>query len=249
MVEMGENRTPRPEHSRRELPTGISGLLGFRDAGPRPAGCSARYPVAPLGSLTPLTGVGDAAPPLMTSSPSGEVGRRRCSLLFKQRGRNCRCQLQACSLIYEACEQPRPAILGPRALSKPDIPTNRLAIDSTRSTDRCEHLFDVSANVHADDLPRCVSPLYRRLLSVMGSPARGSCAVGITTAAKRHLGRDSWQETPIRPGRGYRRIRPAVFDSRSSSRRMSRSAIERRLSCVFLPRPTPSSSLARPRRM
>src|SRR3990170_4742469 len=93
MVEMGENRTPRPEHVPRELPTGISGLLALRDAGPQPAGCFARYPVMPLGSLTPLTGVGDAAPPLMTSSPSGEGGRGRCSLP-KQRGRNYRCQLQ-----------------------------------------------------------------------------------------------------------------------------------------------------------
>src|SRR5688500_4318875 len=73
--------------------------LRFRVADPRPAGCLACYPVMPLGSLTPLTGVGDAAPPLMTSSPSGEVGRRRCSLRFRQRGRNCRCQLQACSLF------------------------------------------------------------------------------------------------------------------------------------------------------
>jgi len=64
VVEMGENRTPRPEPSRRRLPTGISGLLALRVAGPRPAGCSACYPVLPLGSLTPLTGVGDAAPPL-----------------------------------------------------------------------------------------------------------------------------------------------------------------------------------------
>jgi hypothetical protein len=93
LVEMGENRTPRPEHGCRELPTGISGQLAFRDAGPRPAGCFACYPVMPLGSLTPLTGVGDAAPPLMTSSPSGEDGRRQCSLP-KQRGRNYRCQLQ-----------------------------------------------------------------------------------------------------------------------------------------------------------
>src|SRR5579859_2209104 len=68
--------------------------FGFRVADPRPAGCSACYPVMPLGSLTPLTGVGDAAPPLMTSSPSGEGGRRRCSLT-KQRRRNCCCQLLA----------------------------------------------------------------------------------------------------------------------------------------------------------
>ena len=33
-----------------------------------------------------------------------------------------------CPLFYEACEQPRPAIPGPRALSKPDIPTNRTAL-------------------------------------------------------------------------------------------------------------------------
>src|ERR671919_1225377 len=125
MVEMGENRTPRPEHVPRELPTGISGLLALHVAGPRPAGCTACYPVMPLGSLTPLTGVGDAAPPLMTSSPPGEVGRRRCSL-SKQRGRNCRCQLLACPRFNEACGRPRPAILGPRALSKPDIPTNRM---------------------------------------------------------------------------------------------------------------------------
>jgi len=80
LVEMGENRTPRPEPSRRRLPTGISGLFALRHAGPQPAGCSARYPAIPFGSLTPLTGVGGAAPPLMTSSPSGEVGRCRCSL-------------------------------------------------------------------------------------------------------------------------------------------------------------------------
>src|SRR5438477_6478731 len=91
---MGENRTPRPEPSRRRLPTGISGLLALRDAGPQPAGCSACYPVVPFGSLTSLTGVGGAAPPLMTSSPSGEGGRCRCSLT-KQRGRNCCCQLLA----------------------------------------------------------------------------------------------------------------------------------------------------------
>ena len=101
MVEMGENRTPRPEHVPRELPTGISGLLAFRDAGPQPAGCFARYPVVPLGSLTSLTGVGDAAPPLMTSSPSGEGGRSRCSL-SKQRERTDGCQLLACPRIYEA---------------------------------------------------------------------------------------------------------------------------------------------------
>src|SRR5919108_4374143 len=94
MVEMGENRTPRPEHVPRELPTGISGQLALRVSGPRPAGCTDCYPVTPLGSLTSLTGVGDAAPPLMTSPPSGEVERRRCSL-SKQRGRNCRCQLLA----------------------------------------------------------------------------------------------------------------------------------------------------------
>ena len=141
MVEMGENRTPRPEHVPRELPTGISGLLALRCAGPRPAGCFARYPVMPLGSLTSLTGVGDAAPPLMTSSPSGEGGRRRCSLP-KQRGRNCRCQLQACSLFYEACEQPRPAIPGSRALSKPDIPTNRSDAQFIRPMRRSEHPFD-----------------------------------------------------------------------------------------------------------
>ena len=33
--------------------------LRFRVAGPRPGGCFACYPVMPLGSLTPLTGVGD----------------------------------------------------------------------------------------------------------------------------------------------------------------------------------------------
>src|SRR6186997_1755019 len=74
--------------------------LAFRVAGPRPAGCFACYPVMPLGSLTPLTGVGDAAPPLMTPSPSGEVRRRRCSLLFRQRGRNYRCQLQAIARCF-----------------------------------------------------------------------------------------------------------------------------------------------------
>ena len=55
----------------------------------------------PCGSLTPLTGVGDAAPPLMTSSPSGEGGRRRCSLT-KQREQTDGCQLLACPRIYEA---------------------------------------------------------------------------------------------------------------------------------------------------
>ena len=45
VVEMGENRTPRPEPSRRGLPTGVSGLLAFRVAGPRPTGCSTGYPV------------------------------------------------------------------------------------------------------------------------------------------------------------------------------------------------------------
>src|SRR3990170_5975965 len=90
---MGENRTPRPEHVPRELPTGISGQLALRVADPRPAGCLACYPVMPLGSLTSTTGVGGAAPPLMTSSPSGGGGRGRCSLP-KQRGRNYRCQLQ-----------------------------------------------------------------------------------------------------------------------------------------------------------
>jgi hypothetical protein len=67
--------------------------LRIRVADPRPAGCLACYPVMPLGSLTPLTGVGGAAAPLMTSSRPGERGPRRCSLP-KQRGRNYRCQLQ-----------------------------------------------------------------------------------------------------------------------------------------------------------
>src|SRR5918996_121397 len=150
---MGENRTPRPEHSRRELPTGVSGLLRVSPLpGPRPAGSRAGYPVAPLGSLTPLTGVGDAAPPLMTSSPPGEGGRRRCSLP-KQRGRNYRCQLQACPRFNEACGRPRPAILGPRALSKPDIPTEPNEFDSTRPMVECEHLFWVLSfpeRVHLD---------------------------------------------------------------------------------------------------
>ena len=125
MVEMGENRTPRPEHVPRELPTGISGQLAFRVADPRPAGCLACYPVVPLGSLTPLTGVGDAAPPLMTSSPSGEGGRRRCSLRLSSEGVTIVASYSNCPLFYEACEHPRPAIPGSRALSKPDIPTNR----------------------------------------------------------------------------------------------------------------------------
>ena len=60
---------------------------------PRPAGCRTGYPVVPLGSLTPLTGVGDAAPPLMTPSRPGEVGPRRCSLT-KQRERTDGCQLR-----------------------------------------------------------------------------------------------------------------------------------------------------------
>jgi hypothetical protein len=95
LVEMGENRTPRPEPSRRELPTGISGLLAFRAASPQPAGCFACYPAMPLGSLTPLTGVGDAAPLLMTSSrPRGERPCRR-STLFRRRERNYCCQLLA----------------------------------------------------------------------------------------------------------------------------------------------------------
>src|ERR671918_1760726 len=106
MVEMGENRTPRPEHVPRELPTGISGQLALRVADPRPAGCLACYPVMPLGSLTSLTGVGDAAPPLMTSSPSGEVRRRRCSLLLKQRGRNYRCQLQQLPAVLRGLRAP-----------------------------------------------------------------------------------------------------------------------------------------------
>src|SRR5919106_6509615 len=105
MVEMGENRTPRPEHVPRELPTGISGLLALRVAGPRPAGCFACYPVMPLGSLTLLTGVGDAAPPQMTPSPSGEGGRRRCSLP-KQRGRNYRCQLQQLPAVLRGLRAP-----------------------------------------------------------------------------------------------------------------------------------------------
>jgi hypothetical protein len=95
LVEMGENRTPRPEPSRRELPTGISGLLALRAASPQPAGCFACYPAMPLGSLTPLTGVGDAAPLLMTSSrPRGERPCRR-STLFRRRERNYCCQLLA----------------------------------------------------------------------------------------------------------------------------------------------------------
>ena len=100
--------------------------LRVRVAGPRPAGCFACYPVVPLGSLTPLTGVGDAAPPRMTSSPSGEGGRRRCSLLLSSEGVTIVASYSNCPLFYEACEQPRPAIPGSRALSKPDIPTNRL---------------------------------------------------------------------------------------------------------------------------
>src|SRR5437763_11068991 len=60
--------------------------------GPPTGGVLRTLSGVPLGSLTSLTGVGGAAPPLMTSSPSGEGGRRRCSLT-KQRGRNCCCQL------------------------------------------------------------------------------------------------------------------------------------------------------------
>ncbi len=141
MVEMGENRTPRPEHDPRELPTGISGQLAISRRGPPTGGVPRLLSGVPLGSLTSLTGVGDAAPPLMTSSPSGEDGRRQCSLP-KQRGRNYRCQLQQLPAFYEACEQPRPAIPGSRTLSKPDIPTNRLDVQSTRPVHRCERLFD-----------------------------------------------------------------------------------------------------------
>src|SRR5918999_3972392 len=96
----GESNSP----SRTELPGTCYRCIRPSCAslsGPRPAGCSVRYPVLPLGSLTPLTGVGGAAPPLMTSSPSGEGERRRCSLT-KQREQLDGCQLLACPRFYEA---------------------------------------------------------------------------------------------------------------------------------------------------
>src|SRR5688500_19876810 len=46
-----------------------------------------------------------------------------------------------CPLFYEACEQPRPAILGSRALSRPDIPTKTDGPHCTRPMRRCEHPF------------------------------------------------------------------------------------------------------------
>ena len=149
VVEMGENRTPRPEPDSRELPTGISGLLGVSPLpGPRPAGYRTDYPVLPLGSLTPLTGVGDAAPPLMTPSRPGEVGPRQCSLTKQRERTDVRCQLLVCPLFYEACEQPRPAIPGSRALSKPDIPTNQAAI----LADRCADVNTCSRRPRSADL-------------------------------------------------------------------------------------------------
>src|SRR5438477_18533 len=58
---MGENRTPRPEPSRRRLPTGISGLLALRDAGRQRAHALRRRrrrptPSTPL-ELYPLLGL------------------------------------------------------------------------------------------------------------------------------------------------------------------------------------------------
>ncbi len=95
----------------------------------------------PLGSLTPLTGVGSAAPPQMTSSPSGEGGRRQCSLP-KQRGRNYRCQLQQFARFLT-----RPAsnldlrfpVHGPcRNLTSPRTKPDA---QCTRPMHRCEHPF------------------------------------------------------------------------------------------------------------
>ena len=69
--------------------------LPFALRAPNRRVCFACYPAMPLGSLTPLTGVGDAAPLLMTSSrPRGERPCRR-STLFRRRERNYCCQLLA----------------------------------------------------------------------------------------------------------------------------------------------------------
>ena len=92
MVEMGENRTPRPEPSCRVSLRACPAYLGFGPRAPNRRG--APRPIRPpFGSLSPLTGVGGAASPLMTPSPPGERGRRRCSLP-RQRGRTDGCQLR-----------------------------------------------------------------------------------------------------------------------------------------------------------
>ena len=96
----GESNSP----SRTELPGTCYRCIRPTCAslsGPRPAGCSVRYPVLPLGSLTSRTGVGGAAPPLMTSWPSGEGGRPRRSLTT-QREQLDDCQLLACPRFNEA---------------------------------------------------------------------------------------------------------------------------------------------------
>jgi hypothetical protein len=107
---------------------------------PRPAGCRTGYPVMPLGSLTPLTGVGDAAPPLMTPSRPGEVGPRRCSLT-KQRERTDGCQLRfARGLTRPASNLGlRFPVHGPcRNLTSPRTDSDD---QCTRPMRECEHPF------------------------------------------------------------------------------------------------------------
>ena len=97
----GESNSPSRTRSPRTSYRYFRPTWGFAIARPPTGGVSDRLSGVPLGSLTPLTGVGDVAPPLMTSSPSGEGGRSRCSL-SKQREQLDDCQLLACPRFYEA---------------------------------------------------------------------------------------------------------------------------------------------------
>ena len=176
---MGENRTPRPKPSYRVSLRACPAYLGFGPRAPNRRG--APRPIRPpFGSLTPLTGVGDAASPLMTPSPPGERGRRRCSLP-KQRERTDGCQL-------------------------------RFARGFTRPAGDLGSRFPVPGPCRNLTSPR---------------------TAGLVSGSSR---------IP----RGHRRTR--ILVSRSSSRRASRSAITRRLSCALRPRARPSSTLASPSR-
>ena len=187
---MGENRTPRPEPSCRVSLRAFPAYLGFGSRAPNRRG--APSPIRPpFGSLSPLTGVGGAASPLMTPSPPGERGRCQCSLP-RQRERTDGCQL-------------------------------RFARGLTRPAGDLGSRFPVRWPCRNLTSPRTPDGRARSIENTTGPP-------------------------PVRLGElGYRRTR--TFDSRSSSRRASRSAITRRLSWALRPRATPSSTLASPPRM
>lgn len=189
MVEMGENRTPRPEPSCRVSLRACPAYLVFGARAPNRRG--APRPIRPpFGSLSPLTGVGGAASPLMTSSPPGERGRRRCSLT-RQRERTDGCQL-------------------------------RFARGLTRPAGDLGSRFPVRWPCRNLTSPRTAGSVpalqgYQTTLPISKSGALGQSLT-------------------------------RIFDSRSSWRRASRSAMTRRLSWAFRPRARPISSLARPSR-